>query len=56
MANYRCRRAWVHARRRLAGGAKLVVRANTPIEEYVGYARRLTGIKEEVPEVGRKKA
>jgi 4-hydroxybutyryl-CoA dehydratase/vinylacetyl-CoA-Delta-isomerase len=37
-------------------GAKLIIRTNTPIEEYVGYARRLAGIKEEVPEVERKKA
>jgi 4-hydroxybutyryl-CoA dehydratase/vinylacetyl-CoA-Delta-isomerase len=36
-------------------GAKLVVRANTPIEEYVGYARKIAGIEEEVPEIEKKK-
>ncbi len=31
-------------------GAKLVVRFTTPFEEYAGYARKIMGIEEEVPE------
>jgi 4-hydroxybutyryl-CoA dehydratase/vinylacetyl-CoA-Delta-isomerase len=31
-------------------GAKLVVRANTPVEKFVDYARKLAGIKEAVPD------
>lgn len=31
-------------------GAKLVIRANTPLEQYAEYARKLAGIEEEVPE------
>lgn len=34
-------------------GARLVVRANTPIEEYAAYAKRTAGITEEVPEPGK---
>ncbi len=30
-------------------GARLVVRASTPLEEYVNYARQVAGISEEVP-------
>jgi len=30
--------------------ARLVVRLRTPVEEFVGYARRLAGITEEVPD------
>jgi 4-hydroxybutyryl-CoA dehydratase/vinylacetyl-CoA-Delta-isomerase len=36
-------------------GARLVVRFATPLEEYVGYARTIMGIEEEVPELPRKK-
>jgi 4-hydroxybutyryl-CoA dehydratase/vinylacetyl-CoA-Delta-isomerase len=36
-------------------GARLVVRFSTPLEEYVGYARTIMGIEEEVPEPPRKK-
>lgn len=36
-------------------GAKLVVRANTPIEEFVEYARKIAGITEAVPEPEKKK-
>ena len=31
-------------------GAKLVVRASTPMEEYADYARKIMGIEEEIPE------
>jgi 4-hydroxybutyryl-CoA dehydratase/vinylacetyl-CoA-Delta-isomerase len=31
-------------------GAKLMIRFTTPFEEYVGYARRIMGIEEEVQE------
>ncbi len=36
-------------------GAKLVVRARTPVNEYAEYARHIAGIKEEVPEPEKKK-
>ncbi len=36
-------------------GAKLVVKANTPMEEYVGYAKKLMNIEEEIPEPKKKK-
>lgn len=36
-------------------GAKLVVRATTPMEEYVNYARKIMGIEEEVTEPERPK-
>jgi 4-hydroxybutyryl-CoA dehydratase / vinylacetyl-CoA-Delta-isomerase len=36
-------------------GAKLVVRALTPVEKFVGYARKIAGITEEVPEPEKKK-
>lgn len=36
-------------------GAKLVVRANTPVDLYAEYARKLAGITEQVPEPERKK-
>lgn len=36
-------------------GARLVVRARTPVEEYVNYARAIAGIAEEVPEPEAKK-
>lgn len=35
-------------------GAKLVVRAGTPFEEYAGYAARIAGITEEIPDPGNK--
>lgn len=35
-------------------GARLVVRANTPVETYVDYARKLAGITEPLPEPGKK--
>ena len=35
-------------------GAKLVVRATTPIEEYANYARRIINIGEEIPEPQKK--
>ena len=31
-------------------GARMVIRANTPLEEYVDYARSLAGVTEEIPE------
>ncbi|MDW7649885.1 MAG: 4-hydroxyphenylacetate 3-hydroxylase N-terminal domain-containing protein [Bacillota bacterium] len=31
-------------------GAKLVVRLNTPLEEYAGYAKKLAGVDEEITE------
>ena len=31
-------------------GARLVIRATTPWEEYVDYARRIMSIEEEIPE------
>jgi 4-hydroxybutyryl-CoA dehydratase/vinylacetyl-CoA-Delta-isomerase len=36
-------------------GAKLTVRAATPIEDYVNYARKVMGIEEEIPEPQKKK-
>ena len=36
-------------------GAKLVVRALTPVDEFAEYARNIAGITEEVPEPERKK-
>lgn len=36
-------------------GAKLVVRANTPVEEFVEYACKIAGVTESVPEPGSKK-
>jgi len=36
-------------------GAKLVVRAATPVDEYVSYARKIAGITEEIPEPEKKK-
>lgn len=36
-------------------GAKLVVRANTPLEEYARYAREIAGITEEVGEPAKQK-
>ncbi len=36
-------------------GAKMVVRASTPMEEYVQYAKNLMNIKEEIPEPAKKK-
>ncbi|SHJ12476.1 4-hydroxyphenylacetate 3-hydroxylase N-terminal domain-containing protein [Desulfofundulus thermosubterraneus] len=36
-------------------GAKLVVRANIPLEEFAEYARKLAGITEEMPEPEKKK-
>ncbi len=36
-------------------GARLVVRAATPLEDYVAYARNVAGIDEEVPAKPRKK-
>lgn len=36
-------------------GAKLVVRANTPIEKFVEYAKNIAGITENVPEPEKKK-
>lgn len=36
-------------------GAKLVVRALTPVEKFVAHARRIAGITEEVPEPEKKK-
>lgn len=36
-------------------GAKLVVRALTPVEKFVAYARKIAGITEEVPEPEKKK-
>lgn len=36
-------------------GAKLVVRALTPVEKFVGYARKIAGVTEEVPEPEKKK-
>lgn len=36
-------------------GARLTVRATTPIEEYVTYARKVMGIEEEIPEPEKKK-
>ncbi|MDI6812847.1 MAG: 4-hydroxyphenylacetate 3-hydroxylase N-terminal domain-containing protein [Desulfitobacteriaceae bacterium] len=35
-------------------GAKLVVRAGTPFEDYVTYAARIAGIEEEIQDPGRK--
>jgi 4-hydroxybutyryl-CoA dehydratase/vinylacetyl-CoA-Delta-isomerase len=31
-------------------GARLVVKALTPLEDYIGYARRIAGVEEQVPE------
>jgi len=36
-------------------GAKLTVRFATPFEEYVGYARKIMGISEEIPDPQKKK-
>jgi 4-hydroxybutyryl-CoA dehydratase/vinylacetyl-CoA-Delta-isomerase len=36
-------------------GAKLVVRAMTPIDQFANYARKIAGIKEEIPEPEKKK-
>ncbi|WP_258359883.1 4-hydroxyphenylacetate 3-hydroxylase N-terminal domain-containing protein [Moorella sulfitireducens] len=36
-------------------GARLVVRASTPIEEFVEYAKKIAGITEAVPEPAKKK-
>ena len=36
-------------------GAKLVVRALTPVDEFAEYAHNIAGITEEVPEPERKK-
>lgn len=35
-------------------GAKLVVRAGTPFEEYAGYAAKIAGITEDMPDPGKK--
>ncbi len=35
-------------------GARLTIRATTPLEEYVDYARKIMGIDEEIPEPDRK--
>ncbi len=35
-------------------GARLTIRATTPTEEYVDYARKIMGIEEEIPEPDRK--
>ena len=34
-------------------GAKLVVRFKTPIEEYVGYARKIMNVEEQILEPGK---
>jgi 4-hydroxybutyryl-CoA dehydratase/vinylacetyl-CoA-Delta-isomerase len=31
-------------------GARLVVRSSTPVEKYAEMARKLAGIKEEIPD------
>jgi 4-hydroxybutyryl-CoA dehydratase/vinylacetyl-CoA-Delta-isomerase len=36
-------------------GAKLVVRAFTPVDQYAEYARNIAGIKEQIPEPEKKK-
>jgi 4-hydroxybutyryl-CoA dehydratase/vinylacetyl-CoA-Delta-isomerase len=36
-------------------GAKLVIRANVKLEEKVGIAKNLAGIKEDIPEPEKKK-
>ncbi|MCL6559701.1 MAG: 4-hydroxyphenylacetate 3-hydroxylase, partial [Firmicutes bacterium] len=36
-------------------GARLVVRANIPLEEFTEYARKIAGITEEMPEPEKKK-
>ena len=36
-------------------GAKLVVRAFTPVDQFADYARKIAGIKEEIPEPEKKK-
>jgi len=36
-------------------GARLVLRANTPLEDYINYARALAGVTEEIPEPAKKK-
>jgi 4-hydroxybutyryl-CoA dehydratase/vinylacetyl-CoA-Delta-isomerase len=36
-------------------GAKLVVKAFTPVDQYANYARKIAGIKEEIPEPEKKK-
>ena len=36
-------------------GARLVVRFATPFEEYVGYARDIMEIEEEIPEPQKKR-
>ena len=36
-------------------GAKLVVRALTPVDQFANYARRIAGIQEEIPEPEKKK-
>jgi 4-hydroxybutyryl-CoA dehydratase/vinylacetyl-CoA-Delta-isomerase len=35
-------------------GAKMVVKATTPLEEYVSYAKKLTNIEEEIVDPPRK--
>ncbi len=36
-------------------GAKLVIRFTTPMEEYAGYAKKIMGIDEDIPEPEKKK-